>query len=87
MEPELRFRPFAGLWCRASLPQGLTHDEAIAYARGVATTAERTYVLVWSRKEEVWCYPDGRTGVGIAKAGEVVGPCSTIASGCGFVFG
>jgi hypothetical protein len=87
VEPELRFRPFAGLWCGTSLPKGLTHEAAIAYARQRAMTTARTYVLVWSRKEEVWCYPDGRTGTGIMEVGDVAGPCSTLTGGRGFIFG
>jgi hypothetical protein len=35
---------------------------------------KRTHVLVWSRKEEVWCYPDGATRVDMMNVGEVAGP-------------
>jgi len=85
--PELRFRPFAALWCGTALPKGLTHDAAIAYARQRAVTTGLTHVLVWSRKEEVWCYPDGTTGTGIMEVGQVAGPYSMLKGGREFTFG
>src|SRR4051812_32367399 len=30
VEPVLRFRPFAALWCTEPIPVGLTRDEAVA---------------------------------------------------------
>ena len=75
-EPELRFRPIAALWCRAPLPGGVSREEAVQFSSGAAVTRGFTYVLVWSRKEEIWCYPNGTTFVKMMKAGEVAGPCS-----------
>lgn len=86
VDPELRFRPFAALWLRAPLPRGLSKDETIAYASGRAATTGLTHVLVRSRKEEVWFYPDGSSGTGFAKPGDAAGPYSMVA-GVPVVFG
>ena len=88
VEPVLRFRPFAGLWCGESLPKGLSRSEAIAYARSRAV--ERiTYVLVWNRREEVWCYPSGETYERLMNVGEVAGPFTWLRGhrNRGFIFG
>jgi hypothetical protein len=47
------------------------------------------YVLVWSRKEEIWCYPDGSSGVVTMKVGEAAGPFTRLRGrgNRGFIFG
>jgi len=79
IEPQLRFRPMAAVWCRTPIAKGLSRDEAIAYASACAVTTGLTHVLVWSRKEEVWCYPDGSSRSELAEPGDVAGPYSIIA--------
>ena len=85
--PELRFRPIAAVWCLTPIPKDLSKDDMIAYAKERATRTGWIHVLVVSRKEEVWCYPDGRTGTVMAEVGGVAGPYSMIGHGSGFVFG
>jgi hypothetical protein len=86
VEPELRFRPIAALWIRTPLPAGLSRADAVAYASGRAVTTGMTHVLVWSRREEAWCYPDGSSGTHLATPGEAAGPASII-GGARVVFG
>jgi hypothetical protein len=74
VEPELRFRPMATLWLRTPLPAGLSRAGAVAHASGRAVATRLTHVLVWSRRETVWCHPDGSTATGFAKPGEAGGP-------------
>jgi hypothetical protein len=57
--PVLRFRPLPAVWCGEALPVGLTRDEAIAHARARAVERQWRYVLMWNRRETVWCDPDG----------------------------
>jgi hypothetical protein len=47
------------------------------------------YVLVWSRKEEVWRYPEGSTRVVTMKVGEAAGPFTRLRGrgNRGFIFG
>lgn len=59
--PVLRSRPFPALWCGEALPVGLTRDEAIAHARSRAVERRWVYVLMWNRREVVWCDTDGRS--------------------------
>jgi hypothetical protein len=89
VEPQLRFRPFAGLWCGDSLPGTLSHEQAVAFARTRAAERRMVYVLVWSRKDEVWCYPDGTTHRQTMKVGEAAGPVTRLRGrgNRGFVFG
>lgn len=51
------------IWGGESLPEHLSRDEAIAFASRRAVERHFTYVLMWSRKEEIWCYPEGNTRV------------------------
>jgi hypothetical protein len=90
VEPRLRFRPFAGLWCGESLPEHLTREQALDFARTRATERHLTYVLVWSRKEEIWCYAEGDTRVSLMNVGDVAGPVTTLrgrGGSHGFSFG
>lgn len=84
--PELRFRPMPAPWCRTPIPRGLSKDETVACSSGRAVMTGMTHVLVWSRKEEAGCYPDGSSRTGITKPGDAAGPCSTVA-GVRVVFG
>jgi len=81
VEPELRFRPIPAVWSTAALPVGLSRDAAIAYATAMARERGFTYVLVWSRREEIWCYPDGQTLTRQMRVGEVGGTDNTRARG------
>jgi hypothetical protein len=89
VEPQLRFRPFAGLWCGESLPEHLSREQAVEFARTRAMERRLIYVLVWSRKEEVWCYPEGATRVETMNVGEVAGPFTQLRGrgNRGFIFG
>jgi hypothetical protein len=78
VEPQLRFRPIAAVWCGAPLPTELSRDEAVQFATRAAVGRGFTYVLVWSRKEEIWCYPNGATFVKIMNPGEAAGPFSRL---------
>ena len=72
--PEMRYRVMPAIWCRAPVPDGLSREEAAAFASARAVDSGWAHVLIWSRREEVWCYPDGRVGVMMMKVGEVAGP-------------
>jgi len=72
--PELRVRMIPAVWGREIVPPGLSNDEAIAYASSRAVERQQTYVLIPSRREEIWCYPTGKTLVRPMKIGEVAGP-------------
>ena len=72
--PELRYRVMPVIWRRVPLPTNLSRDEAIEFARTQAMDQRKTYLLIWSRREEIWCYEDGRTFVRLMKIGEVAGP-------------
>src|SRR6202166_1592277 len=61
VEPELRRRLIPAIWGRAQMPKGLSREGAVEFARTQAIESRLTYVLVWSRKEEIWCYPEGAT--------------------------
>ena len=89
IEPQLRFRPFAGLWCGESLPKNFSKDEAVEFARTRATERRLIYILIWSRQEDIWCYPDGTTRARIIEVGEVAGPDTTLRGrgNRGFIFG
>jgi|SRR6202158_4940278 len=72
--PELRRRLMPAIWGRAQMPMGLSREEAVEFAKTRAVEARMTYVLVWSRKEEIWCYPEGTTRVAPMRVGEAAGP-------------
>ena len=74
VEPELRRRLMAAIWGRAQMPKGLSREEAVAFAKTRAVKSRLTYMLVRSPKEEIWCYPDGSSGVVTMKVGEAAGP-------------
>jgi hypothetical protein len=89
VEPELRRRLMAASWGRAQMPKGLSREEAVAFAKTRAVKSRLTYMLVWSRKEEIWCYPDGSSGVVTMKVGEAAGPFTRLRGrgNRGFIFG
>ena len=90
VEPQLRVRVILAIWCGESLPENLSREEAVAFARTRAMDRKLTYVLVWSRKEEVWCYPEGITRVRTMAVGEVAGPFTRLrghGGKQGFTFG
>ena len=89
VEPELRRRLMPAIWGRAQMPKGLSREEAVEFAKTRAVESRLTYVLVWSRKEEVWCYPEGTTLVKTMKVGEAAGPFTRLRGrgSRGFIFG
>lgn len=89
VEPQLRRRMIPAVWGLAQIPKGLSRDEAIEFASARAVEKKSTYVLVWSRREEIWCYPEGGTLVQTMKVGEVAGPFTRIRGrrSRGFIFG
>jgi hypothetical protein len=76
--PELRVRVIPAIWCRAFIPEDLSRHEAETFARARAVERRLTHVLVWSRREEIWCYPDGRTLTRIVGVGDVAGPVTRL---------
>jgi hypothetical protein len=82
-------RLMAAIWGRAQMPKGLSREEAVAFAKTRAVKSRLTYVLVWSRNEEIWCYPDGSSGVVTMKVGEAAGPFTRLRGrgNRGFIFG
>jgi hypothetical protein len=89
VNPQLRFRPIPAIWCRARLPEDLSRDEAVEFGREQAMVREFTYVVVWTRAEEIWCYPNGSTRVQTMNVGEVAGPVTRLRGrgGRSFTFG
>lgn len=89
VEPVLRFRPFATLWCGEPLPKGLSRTDAIEYMRARAIGRHCVYVLIWSRSEAIYSNELGTTWEDVAKVGEVAGPYVTLRGrhGQGFFFG
>jgi hypothetical protein len=90
VEPQLRVRVIPAVWCGERLPENLSREEAVAFARTRAMDRKLTYLLVWSRKEEVWCYPEGITRVRTMAVGDVAGPFTRLrghGDRHGFVFG
>ena len=87
--PEMRYRVMPVVWCRAAVPDGLSREEAVAFAHARAVDTRWAHVLIWSRREEVWCYPDGRVQVMMMKVGEVAGPVMRLRGrgNRGFTFG
>jgi hypothetical protein len=76
--PVLRYRVIPAIWAGERLPDGLSRDAAIAHARARAMARRLCYVLVWSRREEVWCYPDSAVTVTPIRFGEVAGPATRV---------
>ena len=89
VEPELRRRLMAAIWGRAQMPKGLSREEAVEFAKTRAVEERLTYVLVWSRKEEIWCYPEGTTLVKTMDVGKTAGPFTRLRGrgNRGFIFG
>jgi hypothetical protein len=90
VEPELRFRAIPAVWCvDSTMPRHLSRGQAIQVARSRAMDRKRTYVLVWSRTEEIWCYPGGGTYLKTMEVGEAAGPFTRLRRRAdrGFVFG
>jgi hypothetical protein len=89
VEPELRRRLIPAIWGRAPMPKGLSREGAVEFAKAQAVETRLTYVLVWSRKEEIWCYPEGGTLVRTMNVGEAAGPFTRLRGRGhrGFIFG
>jgi hypothetical protein len=89
VEPQLRCRLIPAIWGGERLPTGLSRDAAVAFARSRAMERHLVYVLVWSRREAIWCYEDGRTGVCMMNVGEAAGPFTRLRGrgDRGFTFG
>jgi hypothetical protein len=56
------------------MPKDPSRDKAVECAKIRAVEERLTHVLVWSRKEEIWCYPEGTTLVKTMDVGEAAGP-------------
>ena len=89
VEPELRRRLMPAMWGTAPIPKGLSRDEAVEFARTGAVNEWLVYALVWSRREEIWCYPDGVTRADTMDVGQVAGPFTRLRGrgNQGFIFG
>ena len=89
VEPQMRYRVMPAIWCRAAVPDGLSREEAVAFASARAVDTAWTHVLIWSRREEVWCYADGRVRAELMKVGEVAGPVTRLRGrrSASFLFG
>jgi hypothetical protein len=89
IEPQLRRRWMPAIWGRVPLPKGLSREEAVEFAKTRAVEERRTFVLVWSRREENWLYPSGDIAVYPMKVGEIAGPFTRLRGRGerGFVFG
>jgi hypothetical protein len=87
--PQLRRRWMAAVWGRVPMPTGLTRGEAVEFAQVRAVEEERTFVLIWSRREEIWIYPTGETYERRMNFGDVAGPVMRLRGHGerGFVFG
>jgi hypothetical protein len=72
--PTLRYKVMPAMWRRERLPAQVSRDEAIAFASARAVERKLLYLVIWSRKEEVLCYPDGRVSPRTMDVGEVPGP-------------
>jgi transcriptional regulator with XRE-family HTH domain len=89
VEPQLRRRLMPAVWGGAQMPKDLSRTEAVEFARTRAVEERLTYVLIWSRWEEIWCYPAGTTLVRTMDVGEAAGPCTRLRGrgNRGFTFG
>jgi hypothetical protein len=89
IQPELRRRLMAAVWGRAQMPTALSREDAVEFAKSRAVAERLTFVLVWSRREEIWCYPDGRTFVKTMEVGQAAGPFTKLSGqkNRGFLFG
>jgi hypothetical protein len=89
VEPELRRRLIPATWGRIRMPEGLSREGAVEFAKTRAVEERLTYLLIPSRREEVWCYPSGRIYVRPMTVGDVQGGVTHLRGrgGRGFVFG
>lgn len=89
VEPELRRRLIPAVWARVQLPKGLSREEVAELAKARAVEEQRTFVLIPSRREEMWFYETGQILVRPMKPGESPGPFSRLRGRGerGFVFG
>ena len=88
--PQLRYKALPAIWCGERLPEPVSRDDAIAFASARAMDTQRIYLLMWSRKEEIFCRPDGRTSARTIDVGEMPGPYTTLrgrGGKQGFIFG
>ena len=83
VEPQLVFRTSGPcIWFHKSLPAGLTKEQAVAFTKGLVAQSDGfTYVLIWSRKEEVWFYPNRHVCERTRRAGAMGGPYNTLRGG------
>jgi hypothetical protein len=72
--PKLRCKVMPAIWVGERLPEHVSRDDAIAFARARAIQQQMLYLLIWSRKEEILCRPDGRTSVRTMDVGQIPGP-------------
>ena len=54
------------------MPKDPLREEAVEFAKTRTVEERLTHVLVWSRKEEIWCYPEGTTLVKTMDVGEAL---------------
>jgi hypothetical protein len=71
------------------MPKGLSRVETVEFAKTRAVAEQRTFVLIWSRREEIWCDPSGETYMRPMKVGDVPGGVTRLRGRGerGFVFG
>jgi hypothetical protein len=88
VQPELRRRLIPAIWGRVEMPKGLSREEAVEFAKSRAVEERLTYVLIPSRREEIWRYPSGRIYVRPMTVGDVQGGVTRLRGGeRGFTFG
>jgi hypothetical protein len=87
--PQLRRRLIPAVWGGAHMPTGLSREEAVEFAKARSVEERSVYVLVWSRREEIWCYPEGGTFVKTMNVGEAAGPFTRLVGqgNRGFILG
>ncbi len=76
--PELRRRLMPAIWQRVQMPHSLSWAEAVEFAKTGAVDEKRTFVLMWSRRLELWCYPTGEVYERHKNVGDVVGPVARL---------
>ena len=71
------------------MPKDPSREESVEFAKTRTVEERLTHVLVWSRKEEIWCYPEGTTLVKTMDVGEAPGPLTRLPGrgNRGFIFG
>ena len=82
VRPKLRFKAMPAIWAGEPLPENVSREEAIEFASKRAVERKTLYMVLWSRKEEILCRPDGTSSARTMAVGDVAGPYLRI-RGCG----